>query len=51
MQSRIVCECLPDAEVATIPNCGHTPHRQRPDLVLHYVARFLLGVWLGAVDL
>jgi pimeloyl-ACP methyl ester carboxylesterase len=51
LQTRVLSECLPEAEVAIIPNCGHTPHRERPDLVLDHVARFLFGVWLASVKL
>jgi pimeloyl-ACP methyl ester carboxylesterase len=32
---------LPQSEVLVIPDCGHTPHRERPDLVLERTTAFL----------
>ena len=37
---------LPNAELAVIPNCGHVPHEERPELFLQAVMGFL-GKILG----
>jgi pimeloyl-ACP methyl ester carboxylesterase len=35
---------LPQTEVVVIPDCGHTPHRERPELVLARSAAFLAAL-------
>jgi pimeloyl-ACP methyl ester carboxylesterase len=35
---------LPQSEVVVIPDCGHTPHRERPELVLTRSAAFLAAL-------
>jgi len=36
-------------EVLSVPGCGHSPHREQPDLVLDAMARFLSVVLRGSV--
>jgi pimeloyl-ACP methyl ester carboxylesterase len=38
---RIVARTCGRAELAILKHCGHVPHRERPDAVLHLAAAFL----------
>lgn len=40
-QSEILSQHLPNSRAILIPDCGHTPHRERPQLVLDQVRTFL----------
>ena len=40
-QARMLAECIPGSQVVIMHECGHTPHRERPQAVLDHVARFL----------
>jgi pimeloyl-ACP methyl ester carboxylesterase len=42
-QLEVLRECVPSAHISTIADCGHTPHREKPDAVLRMVAQFLSG--------
>ena len=39
--SRLWLEALPHARLATIEQCGHVPHRERPDELARVVLEFL----------
>ncbi|MGI8770733.1 MAG: alpha/beta fold hydrolase [Acidobacteriaceae bacterium] len=41
LQTEKLKDLLPQSEVVVIPDCGHTPHRERPELVLARCAAFL----------
>jgi pimeloyl-ACP methyl ester carboxylesterase len=41
LQTDMIRAELPQSEVVVIPDCGHTPHRERPDLVLARSTAFL----------
>jgi pimeloyl-ACP methyl ester carboxylesterase len=41
LQTDKLQELLPQSELVLIPDCGHTPHRERPELVLARCAAFL----------
>jgi pimeloyl-ACP methyl ester carboxylesterase len=40
-QSLQLAEELPDASLSVIPQAGHVPHEERPDLFMQAVADFL----------
>jgi len=40
---RIVAKAGGGAELLLVEDCGHVPHRERPDIVLHAVRQFVLG--------
>jgi pimeloyl-ACP methyl ester carboxylesterase len=40
-QLDLLQECVPSAQISSLPDCGHTPHREKPDAVLQLVLQFL----------
>ncbi len=44
LQTEKLRALLPQSEVVLIPDCGHTPHRERPELVLMRCAAFLAAL-------
>jgi pimeloyl-ACP methyl ester carboxylesterase len=40
-QASMVSDLVPDATVVILEDCGHTPHRERADVVVEQVSRFL----------
>jgi pimeloyl-ACP methyl ester carboxylesterase len=40
-QLDLLKEYVPSAQVSTMLDCGHTPHREKPDAVLQLVSQFL----------
>ena len=42
-QAQAAMARLPRGQLALIPDCGHTPHGERPDLFIAALSRFLAG--------
>jgi len=42
-QSEILSQHLPNARSVLVSNCGHTPHREHPQMVLDEIRAFLSG--------
>jgi pimeloyl-ACP methyl ester carboxylesterase len=38
-----IARSAPDVELLKLPNCGHSPHKDRPDAVLERVSRWIHG--------
>jgi pimeloyl-ACP methyl ester carboxylesterase len=43
-QSLLLAQEIPDAELNVIPDSGHLPHEERPDLFMDAVTKFLAGI-------
>jgi pimeloyl-ACP methyl ester carboxylesterase len=43
-QMDILARHLPSARTVILRDCGHTPHREKPDVVLQHVAMFVRGI-------
>jgi pimeloyl-ACP methyl ester carboxylesterase len=41
-QLELVREYVPSAHISSIADCGHTPHREKPDAVLQLISQFLV---------
>ena len=40
-QIRAIARRLPQTRLLSIPNCGHSPHRDRPDILIREAGRFI----------
>ena len=40
-QIRAIARCLPKTELLVVPSCGHSPHRDQPDILIREAGRFI----------
>jgi len=40
-QIRAIARCLPQTELLVIPHCGHSPHRDQPEMLTREAGRFI----------